>query len=219
MLALERFINVCKRYPAGVFILVLLIPVILTKMYAPHPSVGTGGEKEREIPQWQGIPVIVNAQSPAYGVMPALKTVSDAPVISGGTASGLLIEPVVGTVSNPSPELTGVTLLMPLPRDVRAASFTIYQPFPHTDISKYAHRTIVTITVDGRTVKRIFISKDALLTFPVPVAVVGARQIAVELKTAGDANGGDVNGPWFPVLLGDLKLERGQGAGASQTKQ
>jgi hypothetical protein len=72
------------------------------------------------------------------------------------------------------------------------------------NLTGYAYTTRLTILGDGRVLRELTITKDALLVQPIQLNTGGARQVTLAFLTAGRKQGNqetDQYGAWFPVVL------------------
>jgi hypothetical protein len=203
--------------PGAAFLTVLVMVVFLSWCYAQAHSHARKKAAPAPAPQppiatnINGAPLAVSGDY----VVPRVTAMSGVPTVDGQVCSGWLVEPVVvrdTIVGPPGPDRTRSTLSFPIPGDVKGVSFTVRQVALAGDITKYAYGTTVDITDEkGRSVKKIEINKESMLTVPAEVRLSGVRQVNIVLNTTGKKTATGVTdqaGPWLPVMLTDVNFER-----------
>lgn len=211
---LRNFVcNAFRAYPGPAFLVVIVLVVLAALCYARHQD--QGAQSAPPVPTVQevdGVPVTTTG-----GAFVPQVTQVMVPTVDGGSHYGLRIDPVEAWVGRGphGPDRTRCVVSFPLPQDVKGISFNIRQPKLTGDITRYAHATLLEVqTGTGAVVRRVEINKQNLLTAPVPVELAGARQVNIVLGTQGKSEDGgswrvtDQYGPWFPLLITDLKFTR-----------
>ena len=154
--------------------------------------------------EYRGMQVVLDAP----GKVKVVAAVGQWQVLGGGTVEGLGVYPVLqGTSSSsslPSPRDSAASVSLIVP-DGKNMALKIYQMATRDgNLTGYAYTTRLTILGDGRVLRELTITKDALLVQPIQLNTGGARQVTLAFLTAGRKQGNqetDQYGAWFPVVL------------------
>ena len=222
----ERVKNFCNANLKYLFLVALMAVVALAVAFAGHPSQNHQQSQQHTQAQQQQQPQAQQQQQTAqnltsYQGAPVMVTglasaslVDNVEDCSGQTVSGIEIttnfsDATVNGVSNSiSPGNSASSLILLLPSGVKGASFDLAQQVMGGDINTFAYETKISVLAGGKQINQVNISKDSLLTTDVPVDIKGGRQVEVKFCTVGDAHNNDQYGPFFPVILANLNMER-----------